>query len=138
MTTLLYLVDTNTAIEAMRGRAPELRSRFNRHSASLSTSTVVIHELLFGVARSNHPAKVRRQVDWFSELLEVLPFDEAAAEHSADIRARLAEAGTPIGGYDVLIAGQARSRGLVVVTNNTDEFERVEGLRVEDWTRAQR
>ena len=65
----------------------------------------------------------------------MLPFDASAAQHAGEIRARLSTAGTPIGGYDVLIAGHARSAGLTVVTNNTREFERVPGLEVVDWTR---
>ena len=65
--------------------------------------------------------------------MEVLPFGPEAADHAADIRADLERKGTPIGGYDVLIAGHARSKGLVVVTGNLGEFSRVEGLRCEDW-----
>ncbi|AKA22718.1 pirin [Pseudomonas chlororaphis] len=65
--------------------------------------------------------------------LEVLAYDHEAAIHSGQLRAELARAGTPIGPYDQLIAGHARSRGLVLVTNNVREFERVPGLRIEDW-----
>lgn len=65
--------------------------------------------------------------------LEVLPFDSAAASHSGQVRSELKKKGTPIGPYDVLIAGHARSLGLVLVTNNTREFNRVDGLRIEDW-----
>jgi tRNA(fMet)-specific endonuclease VapC len=65
--------------------------------------------------------------------LEVLTFGPEAADHAADIRADLERKETPIGGYDVLIAGHARSKGLIVVTGNLGEFSRVEGLRCEDW-----
>jgi tRNA(fMet)-specific endonuclease VapC len=65
--------------------------------------------------------------------LEVLAFDEAAADHAADIRATLERKGQPIGGYDLLIAGHARSRGLTVITGNVSEFGRIDGLRCEDW-----
>ena len=68
--------------------------------------------------------------------LEVLAFDAEAAAHAADIRATLERRGLPIGGYDLLIAGHARSRGLIVVTNNVREFARVDGLRIEDWQAA--
>ena len=64
----------------------------------------------------------------------MLPYDREAAEHTGRIRAELARAGTPIGPYDQMIAGHARSRGLIVVTANTDEFRRVPGISVEDWT----
>ena len=74
-----------------------------------------------------------QEVERFAARLDVLPFDAEAAAHAADIRADLERRGCPIGGYDVLIAGQARSRGLIVVTGNLREFRRVEGLRCEDW-----
>ncbi|MFT3876016.1 MAG: PIN domain-containing protein [Propioniciclava sp.] len=70
----------------------------------------------------------------FLTLTTVLPFDAAAAQHAGEIRAKLTIAGQTIGGYDVLIAGHARSAGLAVVTNNTREFMRVPGLEVLDWT----
>ena len=66
--------------------------------------------------------------------LEILPYDTLAASHTGQLRAELARSGTPIGPYDQLIAGHARSRGLIIVTNNRREFDRVPGLRVEDWT----
>jgi tRNA(fMet)-specific endonuclease VapC len=69
----------------------------------------------------------------FAARLDVLPFDEGAAAHAADIRADLERRGQAVGGYDVLIAGQARSRGLIVMTGNLGEFSRVDGLRSEDW-----
>jgi tRNA(fMet)-specific endonuclease VapC len=76
---------------------------------------------------------MRAAVSEFLAFLDVLPFDAAAAEHAGDIRAVLADEGTPIGGYDVLIAGHARSQGMTVVTNNRREFDRIPGLLVEDW-----
>jgi len=69
----------------------------------------------------------------FAARLDVLPFDADAADHAADIRANLERRGQTIGGYDLLIAGHARSRGLIVVTGNPGEFRRVDGLRCEDW-----
>jgi tRNA(fMet)-specific endonuclease VapC len=110
-----------------------LRERFNREADGLAISTIVLTELLHGAAESARPQKNRREVENFAERLEVLPFDAAAADHAADIRAALERQGRPIGGYDVLIAGHARSRGLIVVTGNRSEFDRVDGLRCEDW-----
>ena len=69
----------------------------------------------------------------FAARLDVLPFDAEAAAHSADIRTTLERQSRPIGAYDLLIAGHARSRGLIVVTGNLGEFIRVAGLRSEDW-----
>jgi tRNA(fMet)-specific endonuclease VapC len=73
-------------------------------------------------------------VEGFAARREVLAFDQMAAIHTGQLRAELARSGTPIGPYDQLIAGHARSRGLILVTNNRREFDRVPGLRVEDWT----
>jgi len=72
-------------------------------------------------------------VEGFAARLDVLTFDNDAATHTGQIRAELARKGTPIGAWDTMIAGHARSRGLIVVSNNRREFERVSGLRTEDW-----
>jgi len=117
----------------LRDRPPELRPRFNAEAERLCISTVVLTELLVGAGKSARPTETRREVDRFAARLEVLPFDAAAAEHAADIRATLERQGQGIGAYDVLIAGHARSRGLIVVTANLREFRRVDGLRYEDW-----
>lgn len=130
-----YLLDTNIVIFALRTRADTLRARFTAAQGTMAVSTITVAELAYGVERSARPEDNRAAVEQFLALLEVLPVDAAAAEHSGRIRAELAATGTPIGAYDALIAGQARSRGLVVVTNNTREFSRVAGLLVEDWGR---
>lgn len=101
----------------------------------MAVSTITVAELAYGVERSSRPDQNRGAVEEFLALLEVMPLDASAAEHAGRIRAELAITGTPIGAYDALIAGQARSRGLVVVTNNTREFARVPGLLLEDWGR---
>jgi tRNA(fMet)-specific endonuclease VapC len=130
---LRWLLDTNLCIRVLRDRPAGLRERFNREADALCISTVVLTELLYGAEKSARPAENRRTVEQFAARLAVLPFDDAAATHAANIRATLERQGLPIGGYDVLIAGHARSRGLVVVTGNLREFTRVEGLRSEDW-----
>ena len=94
-------------------------------------------ELLYGAHKSQ---SVRRNLDAVEGLLarlDVLDFDVSAAEHAGEIRATLARSGMPIGPYDIMIAGHARSRGLTLVTYNTSEFERVSGLRLENWTAPQ-
>ena len=96
-------------------------------------SDVVLYELLFGAEKSVRPVENRTGVERFAARLSVLSFDSAAAAHSANIRATLEQRGAPIGSYDVMIAGHARSRGLIVVTGNLREFDRVDGLRSEDW-----
>lgn len=130
---LRYMLDTNLCIRVLRDRPAALRERFNREADALCISTIVLTELLVGAEKSNRPAEVRREVGRFAARLSVLPFDEVAAGHAAEIRANLERKGQGIGGYDTLIAGHARSQGLVVVTGNLREFNRVEGLRAEDW-----
>ena len=130
---LRYMLDTNLCIRVLRDRLAQARERFNLEADGLCISTVVLTELLHGAAKSARPAHHRREVERFASRLEVLAFDVAAADHAADIRAALERKGQPIGGYDLLIAGHARSRGLVIVTGNLAEFGRVDGLRCEDW-----
>jgi len=130
------MLDTNLCIRVLRDRPPQARERFNLEADGLSLSTIVLTELLHGAAKSARPLHHRTEVERFAARLEVLAFDAAAADHAADIRADLERKGQMIGGYDVLIAGHARSRGLVVVTGNLGEFGRVDGLRCEDWLGA--
>lgn len=130
---LRYLLDTNLCIRVLRDRPAKLRDRFSTEAAALCTSAIVLTELLHGAAKSARPDHNRQEVERFTARIEVLPFDESAAAHAGDIRATLERRGQSIGGYDVLIAGHARSRGLIVVTGNIGEFTCVEGLRCEDW-----
>lgn len=130
---LRHMLDTNLCVRVLRDRPRGARHLFNDNAEGLCTSTIVLTELLHGAAKSARPAENRRAVGDFSARLEVLPFDEAAAHHAADIRADLERKGEMIGGYDLLIAGHARSRGLTIVTGNLREFRRVDGLRCEDW-----
>lgn len=130
---LRYLLDTNLCIRVLRDRPPGLRERFNAQADALCISTIVLTELLHGALKSARPDYNRSEVERFAAKLEVLDFDSAAADHTADIRATLERTGQPIGGYDLLIAGHARSRGLIVITGNLAEFQRVDGLRCEDW-----
>lgn len=130
---LRYLLDTNLCIRVLRDRPAGLRDRFNAEASGLCISTIVLTELLHGAAKSARPIENREEVERFVARLTLLPFDEEAAAHAGDIRATLERVGKKIGGYDVLIAGHARSKGLIVVTGNLGEFTRVDGLRCEDW-----
>jgi len=130
---LRYMLDTNLCIRILRDRPQSIRARFNAEADGLSISTIVLTELLHGAAKSARPIENRTEVERFASRLEVLPFDADAAAHAGDIRATLEREGHQIGGYDVLIAGHARSRGLIVVTGNLGEFNRMDGLRCEDW-----
>jgi tRNA(fMet)-specific endonuclease VapC len=133
---LRYMLDTNLCIRVLRDRPRGLRERFNAEADALCISTITLAELLHDAEKSARPVENRHEVGRFASRLDVLSFDDAAAAHSAEIRATLERRGYPIGGYDLLIAGHARSRGLVVVTGNLGEFSRVDGLRAEDWLPA--
>lgn len=126
-----YLPDTNILIHSMARDGAPLRRRIRIHEGEVGLSTVVLHELYFGAFRSDARRDQLERVERLS--LEVLSFDRDDARAAGVIRADLRRKGTPIGPYDVLIAGQARARGLTVVTRNVGEFGRVEGLKVEAW-----
>lgn len=130
---LRYMLDTNLCIRVLRDRPPSIRSRFNDEASALCISTVTLMELLHGAAKSERPERGRAAVVQFAARLTVLPFDEEAAAHAGDIRAELERKGQVIGAYDLMIAGHARSNGMIVITGNLGEFGRVEGLRSEDW-----
>lgn len=130
---LRYSLDTNLCIRVLRDRPQGLRERFNANADALSISDIVLYELLYGAERSADPPRIRKDVERFAQRLTVIPFDSDAAAHTAEIRASLQREGCVIGPYDLMIAGHARSRGLVVVTGNLKEFQRVDGLRSEDW-----
>lgn len=131
-----HLLDTNAVIALLTGRSPRLIDKVTSSPVgSLALPTIVVHELYFGAYRS---ARIEHNLETLRLLITdipVLDFDTQDAIVSGEIRAGLANSGRPIGPYDVLIAGQAKARRLTLVTNNVGEFERVEGLPVEDWTR---
>ena len=130
---LKRLLDTNLCIRVLRDRPRQIRQIFEAEAASLCISSIVLQELLFGAARSQHQALAFVEVEDFARQLAVLPFDSDAAAHAADIRGYLETAGQRIGPFDAMIAGHARSRGLIMVTGNLRQFQRVPGLRCEDW-----
>ncbi|OYW68755.1 MAG: VapC toxin family PIN domain ribonuclease [Bosea sp. 12-68-7] len=128
-----YLLDSNVVIGVMKMR-PDLLAALQAHrAADCAISSLVLHELFFGAYKSQRREANLADVDLLS--FAVLDFDRSDARCAAEIRAALRACGTPIGPYDVLIAGQALARGLILITNNVAEFSRVEGLRVEDWQR---
>lgn len=132
-----YSLDTNACIALINGRPPAVRERFRqaqRQGDAFAVSTIVLYELRYGVAKSQQPdASGGRLEAFLAGPLELLPFDEDDAANAAAARASLERGGTPIGAYDLLIAGQARQRGLTVVTANVSEFARLAGLAWEDW-----
>jgi tRNA(fMet)-specific endonuclease VapC len=127
-----FLLDTNAVIALLKTNDSAVRRRIRENSPKdVFISTVVMFELYYGAYRS---ARVQRNLELLENiLLPKLEFDSGDAMAAGQIRAILAEAGTPIGPYDVLIAGQALSRGMCLITRNTREFQRVAGLQVTDW-----
>lgn len=130
---LKYMLDTNICIFTIKNKPEAVRLKFNLHSQQLCISTITLMELIYGAEKSSTPERNLAVVEGFAARLTVLDYDIHAATHTGQIRAEQAKAGLPIGPYDQMIAGHARSRGLIIVTNNMREFSRVSGLRAEDW-----
>jgi tRNA(fMet)-specific endonuclease VapC len=128
-----YLLDTNAVVDLLRPRNGRILRRIQSHDPSdIGLSSIALHELYYGAFKSSRQERGLALVDALR--FEVLEFDGDDSRHAGEIRATLAKQGTPIGPYDVLIAGQARARDLTLVTANVSEFQRVHGLSVEDWT----
>ncbi|MBM0140531.1 type II toxin-antitoxin system tRNA(fMet)-specific endonuclease VapC [Pseudomonas cannabina] len=130
---LKYMLDTNICIFTIKNKPLSVRETFNLHHGQLCISAITLMELVYGAEKSLSPERNLAVVEGFTARLEVLPYDNDAAAHTGMIRAELARAVTPIGPYDQMIAGHARALGLIIVTNNLREFQRVEGVRVDDW-----
>ncbi|WP_265920289.1 type II toxin-antitoxin system VapC family toxin [Cupriavidus nantongensis] len=126
-----YLLDANAVIAMLKGEATMLE-RLRAHLPSdFGLPAIVAHELFYGAYKSQRAAANLARIEALQ--FEVVPFDAEDAQHAGEIRAQLEAVGTPIGPYDVLIAGQARARNLILVTHNIREFARVAQLAVEDW-----
>nr|WP_256473509.1 type II toxin-antitoxin system VapC family toxin [Neisseria sp. HSC-16F19] len=125
------MLDTNAVI-AISNKHPTMMARLHQYRPSdFALSSIVYFELAFGAYNSR---KVAQNVQTLEQLpFEILPFNQQDAYQAGQIRAELKRRGTPIGAYDVLLAGQAVAQELVLITHNTQEFARVAGLRFEDW-----
>lgn len=130
---LSMMLDTSVCIRALRDRPNQIKMRLQAGEQHLCISTVVLYELYVGGARSREVQALRPEIDEFFTKIAILPFDEEAAFHAAEIRVDLRDKGQLIGPNDLLIAGHARSRNLKLITGNLREFSRVDGLRCEDW-----
>ena len=131
---LKYMLDTNIIIYTMINRPKQVKKQFKLHKEQLSISSVTLGELVFGAEHSQQLKHNLTDIEAMIARLEVLPFDNKAAYHFGQIRAALYSIGKPIGPYDMMIAGHARASGLILVTNNIKEFERVPGLQLENWS----
>lgn len=129
-----YLLDTNICIYIMKQRPESVLQRFRvMNQNDLGLSIVTVAELEYGVAKSQNRPLNRIRLDNFRRPFQVVGLSDEDVRVFGEIRADLEQRGTPIGAYDLLIAAQAKSRDLVLVTNNMREFERVSGLRLENW-----
>ena len=137
-----YLLDTNACIALINGTEINVRRRFKRAVARegvILLSSIVAFELWYGVAKSQRKDSNTQRLETFlGGPLEWALFDEDDARAAGTVRAELETVGRPVGAYDVLLAGQARRRGATLVTSNTKEFARVQGLRWEDWAASRR
>ena len=134
-----YLLDTNVCIHYLNSRDVEIARKISALGRrSVMTCSIVIEELLFGAFRSERVNENLIRVRLFAATFDVRPFDSQSATESARVRAHLAKLGTTIGPFDSLIAGIALACGATLITNNTSEFSRVPGLRIEDWQEAKK
>ena len=130
-----FCLDTDTCINAMKGRYPDMATKFGQfESADFGIPAIVHAELLLGILKSKSPARTREIVDAFLAPFELIPFDRVAAREYAIVRHDLEAKGTPIGPNDLIIAATARARNLTLITHNASEFKRVTGLVIEDWS----
>lgn len=130
-----YLLDTNICVLLIRKKSPHVLERIQRHPFStIGVSTLTIAELQYGVAKSSNASQNQEALDGFLIPFTLVVFDEFAAISYGEIRVHLERHGTPIDAIDLLLAAQALSNQLILVTNNVREFGRVPGLRIEDWT----
>lgn len=129
-----YLLDTNICIYIAKGKPTAVRDRFAKHTLQeLAMSTITVGELRFGAEKSQARGRAMATIDQLVQMIQPCALPLAAAEHYGYIRATLQQQGQPIGNNDLWLAAHALAEGWTLVTNNTREFIRVPGLRVENW-----
>ena len=129
----MYILDTNTLIYFFKGMGNVSNRLLQTPPRSIGIPTVVLFELEVGIAKSSSPKKRRLQLEHLTSTLNILPFGHEEVTFATAIRVDLENRGSPIGPYDVLIAGTALANRGVLITHNTREFERIAGLQLEDW-----
>lgn len=129
-----YMLDTNICIYIIKNNPISVRQKFEQISANnLVLSMVTLAELRYGAEKSQAREKAIKAIEQLSRHIQIAELDEVVAEHYADIRAQLEREGKPIGNNDLWLAAHARAKNWVLVSNNTREFERVVGLKLENW-----
>ncbi len=129
----MYLLDTNTLIYYFKGMGDVGLHLLAQSPQDITIPSIVVYELEVGIAKSTSPQKRIKQLDELLAVINIIPFTQKEARSAAKIRADLEKIGTPIGQYDILIAGTAIANHSVLVTRNMSEFERVKGLKIENW-----
>ena len=132
-----YLLDTNICIYIARQRSVEVLARFEQAApGELAMSVITYGELLYGAEKSRSRSQALEVLEALAQAIPVLPMDETVSRHYGEIRAALEQAGTPIGNNDLWIAAHARDQQLTLISNNLREFERVPGLKAENWVNS--
>lgn len=129
----MYVLDTNTLIYYFKGLGKVAGRLMQKSPQEIGIPSIVMFELAVGIAKSRTPGKSLAQLDELAGVVNILDFTTAEAKSAATIRAALEKMGTPIGPYDLLIAGTALANQSVLVTHNTKEFGRIDKLQLEDW-----
>lgn len=129
----MFVLDTNTLIYYFKGMGNVSENLLAREPQEIAIPSIVVFELEFGIAKSTSPQRRQKQLETFFSSVTILPFGEQDARQAAAIRVALEKGGEPIGPYDVLIAATTLANQGTLVTHNTKEFGRVEGLNLVDW-----
>lgn len=130
---MIYMLDTNVIVRILRKPGQPIQKKVTENLGHVCISSVTYAELIYGVYKSADAAANMNAVLTTLSVIPILDFDRCAAEHFGEIFADLEKNGRRIGERDMMIAGHARSRDFILVTNNVREFSRVKGLKVEDW-----
>lgn len=130
---LKYMLDTNIVIYVIKHKPPQVRSKFNTVATQLCVSSITVAELIYGAENSQFPNKNLQTVENFLSRLVILDYPQDASIQYGQIKASLKKIGQLISDNDLHIAAHARSKGLILVTNNTKEFEHVPALQLENW-----
>jgi tRNA(fMet)-specific endonuclease VapC len=130
----MYLLDTNICIYIIKKKPIDVLQTLKRKlNKDIYVSSITVAELEYGIAKSQYPERNRVALIEFMSLFHILPFTDKDAVEYGNIRSSLEKEGKPIGAMDFLLAAQAKTNDLILVTNNTKEFERIEGLMIENW-----
>jgi tRNA(fMet)-specific endonuclease VapC len=129
----MYVLDTNTLIYFFRGEGRVAYTLLSQSPANITIPIIAVYEIQVGIGKSSKPRVLSQQFEELTQSVEVLDIGRREAEAAADIRAQLEQSGTPIGPYEILIAGICLAHGGTLVTHNTAEFSRVAGLHITDW-----